>query len=213
MSTCVRTPVAPVLPLRAVLMSPLVSAPAPPAAVLQPAPSVPHDAPAPPWLVSATRVTFSSEEGATVSQTTAAPAAPPLSQPFASTLEVYISAGMQKAGTVKPPAGTMPVCLHVASAAPTSSVVCTFGGKGKGAKPSTVSVPALLVVTIRAALQHASPGIVVVVVVGGAVVVVVVGGAVVVVGGAVVVVVGGAVVVVGGAVVVVGVAVVVVGVA
>jgi len=67
------------------------------------------------------------------------------------------------------------------------------------------------VVTIRAALQHASPGMVVVVVVGGAVVVVVVGGAVVVVVGGAVVVVGGAVVVVGGAVVVVGGAVVVVG--
>src|SRR5205823_3161133 len=66
---------------------------------------------------------------------------------------------------------------------------------------------------IRAALQHASPGMVVVVVVGGAVVVVVVGGAVVVVAtGLVVVVVGGAVVVVatGPVVVVVGGAVVVV---
>src|SRR5438132_8391637 len=100
MSTCVRTPGAPVLPLRVVSMSPLVSAPAPPAAVLQPEPSVPHDGPVPPWLVSATSVTFSSEAAAAASHTAAAPSAPPLSQPRASTLDVYMSAGMQKAGTV-----------------------------------------------------------------------------------------------------------------
>src|SRR5947208_16414972 len=96
---------------------------APTEAMLQPEPSVPQDGTVPTWLVSATSVTFSSEAAAAASHTAAAPTAPPLSQPRASTLDVYMSAGMQKAGTVKPPAGTMPVCLHVASASPTSIVV------------------------------------------------------------------------------------------
>jgi hypothetical protein len=74
-------------PPRVVLMFPFVSAPAPPATVVHPLPSVPHD-PSSGSLVSPTRVMFGSGAVDTASQTTAAPAAPPLAHPFGMTSEV-----------------------------------------------------------------------------------------------------------------------------
>src|SRR5438093_7093610 len=100
---------------------------------------------------------------------------------------------MQKTGTEKPFAGTITLCLQVASPPSTSSVVETPAGKGKAVSVPTTSVPAAVVVEMRPAGQH---GDVVVVVLVVTVVVVDVVAVVDVVVGAVVVVVGGAVVLV-----------------
>src|SRR5690242_5316241 len=154
-STCVWTlPVTPVaFPPRVVSMLPAVSAPAPPAVVTQPVPRVPHSLSAG-SLVSPTRLMSGCGSVEVASQTVAAPSAPPLSQPIAVTDDVNWSAGMQKTGTVKPPDGTMPVCLQSASPEPTSMTVCTFAGNGKAGSVETARMPSLLVVSIRVASQH-----------------------------------------------------------
>jgi hypothetical protein len=89
MSTWVWTlPVIPfALPPRVVSMLPRVSAPAPPAVVTHPVPSVPQLLLSG-SVVSPTRLMSGCGDGAAASQTTASPSAPPLSQPTAVTDEV-----------------------------------------------------------------------------------------------------------------------------
>jgi hypothetical protein len=71
---------------------------------------------------------------------------------------------MQKIGTEKPFAGTITVCLQVASPPSMSSVVETPGGKGKAVSVPTTSVPAAVVVEMRPAGQHGDVVVVVLVV-------------------------------------------------
>src|SRR5205814_6230167 len=91
--------------------------------------------------------------GSLASHTDPFPSLPPAPHPCGTTCELYMSAGIQKTGTLKPPAGTIESCRQSSSAGPVSIVVMTPGGKGNFGSVLTASTPGPVLVTISTAAQ------------------------------------------------------------